>query len=25
MPPGLGDVLGKRGLRDVIEFLTGLK
>jgi quinoprotein glucose dehydrogenase len=25
MPPGLGDVLGKRGLRDVIEYLAGLK
>jgi quinoprotein glucose dehydrogenase len=25
MPPGLGDVLGKRGLRDVVEFLATLK
>ena len=25
MPPGLGDVLGKRGLRDVIEYLSTLK
>jgi quinoprotein glucose dehydrogenase len=25
MPPGLGEVLGKRGLRDVIEYLAGLK
>jgi putative membrane-bound dehydrogenase-like protein len=25
MPPGLGDVLGKRNLRDVIEFLAGKK
>ena len=25
MPPGLADVLGKRGLRDVIEFLTTAK
>jgi len=25
MPPGLGEVLGKRGLRDVVEFLATLK
>lgn len=25
MPPGLGDVLGKRGLRDMVEYLAGLK
>ncbi len=25
MPPGLGEVLGKRGLRDVIEYLSTLK
>jgi quinoprotein glucose dehydrogenase len=25
MPPGLGEVLGKRGLRDVIEYLATLK
>ena len=25
MPPGLGDVLGKRGLRDVIEYLSTVK
>jgi quinoprotein glucose dehydrogenase len=25
MPPGLGDVLGKRGLRDVVEYLSSLK
>lgn len=25
MPPGLGDVLGRRGLRDVVEYLSGLK
>jgi hypothetical protein len=25
MPPGLGDVLGKRGLRDVVEYLATLK
>ncbi len=25
MPPGLADVLGKRGLRDVIEFLSSAK
>jgi len=25
MPPGLGEVLGKRGLRDVVEYLSSLK
>ena len=25
MPPGLGDVLGKRALRDVIEYLSTVK
>jgi quinoprotein glucose dehydrogenase len=25
MPPGLGEVLGKRGLRDVVEYLATLK
>jgi hypothetical protein len=25
MPPGLADVLGKRNLRDVIEFLATVK
>jgi hypothetical protein len=25
MPPGLGDVLGKRALRDVIEYLATVK
>ncbi len=25
MPPGLGEVLGKRGLRDVIEYLSTVK
>jgi quinoprotein glucose dehydrogenase len=25
MPPGLGDVLGKRGLRDLVEYLATLK
>ena len=25
MPPGMGEVLGKRGLRDVVEYLATLK
>jgi quinoprotein glucose dehydrogenase len=25
MPPGLGDVVGKRGLRDLVEYLATLK
>ncbi len=25
MPPGLGEVLGKRGLRDVVDYLSSLK
>jgi len=25
MPPGLGDMLSKRDLRDIVEYLTGLR